>query len=256
MNSDKSFLKRYTSNEDRLLASRALDLAAQAERGSVCFSDFLSPAERSLIRGIKELNAMCDVTFCGGYADAERTRAMFAPKDIYYEPEAPITVIEIKVRGGEVSHRDILGSVLGLGIVRGKVGDIIIGGGSPVLICDEDIASYICNNIERIGRCSVKAVPGSISSIPEPKLETITATVMSLRLDSILAEAFSLSRTAAASVIKGGTCFVNWVQTDSPSHMLKQGDTITLRGKGRARLEHVGGQSKKGRTFIEISKFI
>lgn len=247
---------RYRTDEERQVAARALDYAERAERGVVCFSDFLSPAERSVVLSLKELRGMCDVEFLGGYPDAERVRARFAPTDLYYEPDTPIAAVRLKIRGGEVSHRDILGSVLALGITRGKVGDILMGGDESLVLCDSEIASYICNNLERVGRCSVTAEIGEITDLPVPETQTITATVMSLRLDSVVAEGFRLSRTAAAELIKSGVCFVNWVQRDSASHPVHEGDRITVRGRGRIELARVGGQSKKGRTFIEILRYI
>lgn len=256
--SDRSFLqKRYRSDEERALAARALDLAERASRGAVCFSDFLSPAERSLIIGLKELRYLCDISFDGGYDGAERVRALFLPSELYFEPSAPISALEIKIRGGKAGHRDILGSIIGLGIMRAKLGDIIsVSDDTALLICDDEIASYIKNNLERVGRYAATVSDGEISAIPAPRVEEKTATVMSLRLDSVCSEGFGVSRTAASELIKGGSCFVNWVQRLSASHPVCEGDVITLRGRGRIRLAAVGGTSRKGRTFVTIERFV
>ncbi len=248
---------RFHTDDERALAARALDLAERASRGAVCFSDFLSPAERSVIASLKELRERCEIRFEGGYDGAERVRAVFRPAEPYCEPPVPITALHITVRGGSASHRDILGSVIGLGITRAKLGDIVQAGDDRfVLICDSEIASYINNNLERAGRCAVTVTDGELADIPAPRVEEKTATVMSLRLDSVCAEGFGLSRTAASELIKGGCCFVNWVNRLSPSHPVAEGDTITLRGRGRIRLARVGGESRKGRTFITVERFV
>lgn len=242
------------SDEEHIFNAHITDLARSAERGKICFSDFLTPAERSQILCMKELSGICRVSFDGGYQDAERVRAKFLPLDFEYEAEAPITAVEISCHMGELTHRDVLGSVLGLGISRGKIGDILVFGKNCTVICDSGIASYIVENLERVGRLGVKVKETAEINIPETEKTTVTVSVASMRLDIIAAEGFSISRTHAAEMIRGGLCFVNWIKNESPSHTVKTGDVITLRGKGRVILKNIGGHSRKGRTFIEIEK--
>lgn len=242
------------SDEERMLAAHALDLAKAASRGAVCYSDFLSPAQRSIILSAKELSTLCRIRFDGGYDDAERVRAKFLPPDTDYEPDTPISILEISSRADALAHRDVLGALLGLGISRGKIGDIIIHSNRCTVVCDKNIARYIMSNLDKVGRIGVKVDEGRITDIRKSEPTTITAAVMSLRLDSVTAEGFSIPRTAAAELIRAGLCFVNWMPTEAPSRNVKEGDIITLRGKGRIKLNKVGGQSRKGRTFIEILK--
>ncbi len=240
-------------SENRMFAARMTDLAHRAERGTVCYSDFLTPTERSQLLCMKELSSYCRITFDGGYEDAERIRARFSPIDFDYDDESPIIGIKITCRMGELNHRDVLGSVLGLGISRGKIGDILVTEKSCTVICDKEISSYIINNLEQVGRNSVKTSETEIKNIVIPEKKKITVSVMSLRLDAVASEGFSISRTQVAELIRSGVCFVNWVNIDTPSHAIKQGDIITLRGKGRITVSAVGGMSRKGRTFIELS---
>ncbi|MBQ8164311.1 MAG: RNA-binding protein [Clostridia bacterium] len=241
-------------DEERLFSSRIKDLARSAEKGNICYSDFLTPAERSLVLCMKELAGICRVSFDGGYPEAERVRAKFLPIDFEYEVDSPVFAVEISCRMGEFSHREVLGSVLGLGISRGKIGDIIMGDKKCTVICDPGIASYIIDNLKRVGRMGVKVKECTEINVFETENETITVSVASLRLDIIVAEGFSISRTLAAEMIRGGLCFVNWIKTESPSNTVKLGDVITLRGKGRVKLSNIGGQSRKGKTFIDLLK--
>lgn len=241
-------------DEEKIFASRINDLARTAAKGKICFSDFLTPAERSQVICMKELSGICRVSFEGGSSEAERVRAKFSPLDFEYEVESPVTAVEISCRMGELSHRDVLGSVLGLGISRGKIGDILPNGKSCIVICDSGIVQYIVDNLERVGQLGVKVELRTEIEISETEKENITVSVASLRLDIIVAEGFLVSRTNAAEMIRNGICFVNWVKTDSPSHIVKVGDVVTLRGKGRITLSAIGGQSRKGKTFIELLK--
>ena len=242
------------SDEERLFASRVNDLARTAEKGKICFSDFLTPAERSQIICMKALSGVCRVTFDGGYPDAERVRAKFSPIDFEYDVESPVAAVRISCRMGEMSHRDVLGSVLGLGISRGKIGDIVIAGNSCTVICEPAIATYIIDNLERVGRLGVKVEPCDEIVFEKAEPKKLSVSVASMRLDIIVSEGFNISRTQAAEMIRDGLCFVNWVQKESPSCTVKVGDVITLRGKGRITLAGIGGQSRKGKTFIELLK--
>ncbi|MEG1983740.1 MAG: YlmH/Sll1252 family protein [Oscillospiraceae bacterium] len=250
-------IKKYTGNDDeRVMLSRMFDLAARAvSRNTYEFSSFLSPAERALTDSVSELHRMCSISFQGGYDGAERTVAVLCPQNIEYELCAPISVLSIFTKGEPLGHRDILGSVLGLGIKREKIGDIIDKADPPIFFCDEIISQYIIDHLERAGRNSVTVLPGSVGSIPKPEFDEITATVMSLRLDSIVSEGFSLSRTRAADIINHGNAYINGQQINSVSKSVAEGDKISVRGLGKLRLASVGGQSKKGRTFILIEKY-
>ena len=241
------------SDEEKLFCARMKDLARAAEKGKICFSDFLTPTERSRIICMKELSGVCRIEFIGGYDDAERVRAKFSPVDFDYETDSPVKFVKITCRMGEFTHRDVLGSVLGIGITRGKIGDILLLGRECFVICEPGIADYIVENLERIGRLGVKVELCEKIEVPVPEAKTISVSVASLRLDAIVSEGFSVSRTKASEMIREGLCFVNWVKTESPSHSIKVGDVITLRGKGRVTLSGIGGQSRKGKTCIELT---
>ena len=241
------------TDEIKLLTARAEDLAKKASYCGHAVSDFLSPYERSVLGTLKYLQQDCNLSFYGGYDNAERTLAVFTPRGLEYSPDNEITVIVLDIRGGEVTHRDILGSVMALGITRAKTGDIITGKNTAYLICKSEISSYIIDNLERIGRCSVRSYIGSLQDLPEPETIQRSFTVMSPRLDAVVSEGFSVSRTKAAEFIKGGICFHNWKNELSASRTVNEGDVITLRGHGRIKIEEIGGHSRKGRTFVKVT---
>ncbi len=257
MNNTQTVQKYTTDPDDRLLISRALDLARRAnERSSYTFTDFLTPAQRGLLLSVKEITALCMLSFDGGYADAERTVGVLRPHGIGYDVPAPICALELITKGEPLGHRDILGALMALGVKREKLGDIIAGADPPVFVCDEVIATYIQDQLDRAGRNSVSVRPGTLDAIPAPQFAEKTATVMSLRLDSVVAEGFGLPRTRAAELIRQGAVSVNWQPCDATSKEIAAGDRISAKGFGKIRLASVGGQSKKGRTFIRIEKYI
>ncbi len=249
--------KKYGTTPDaRMLVTRLCELAQRAhDRGIPQYSAFLSPAERGICAQIAELRAVVAVAFDGGYPDAERTVAVLVPHACGQTPQPPVTAIAIEYKGERLSHRDLLGALMALGIKREKIGDLIADATPPLLLCDTVIAPYIIDHLERAGHNRVRASIASVSEIPAPVTARITCTVQSLRLDAIVAEGFRMSRTNAADAIKRGLVFLNWIECTSPSKEVFNDDNITLRGMGKLKIAEIGGNSRKGRTFVALDIF-
>ncbi len=198
--------------------------------------------------------------FYGGYEEAERVILINLPDYAALSDQEVLTVIRaVKAEGSrELTHRDYLGSLLGLGIKRELIGDILVREDGADIIVINDIADFILANYYKAGRTSLSLSQHSISQliVPEQKITEITDTVASLRLDSITASAFGLSRGKAAEAIAKGMVFVNHVETVKADFQVKEGDRISLRGKGKACLSEVGGRSRKDRVYITIKRYL
>ncbi len=248
---------KYAKNsEEKQLLERICDLAERVNtRGIYAFSDFLTPAGQALITKASELSRLCDISFDGGYEGAVRRVAVLKPKDCYYIQQPPIEILTVKCEWGKPSNRDLLGAIMALGIKRSVLGDIADSASPPFIVCQSKMAQYLINELKSAGRCSVKLELGEVGLLPEADCENISATVASLRLDCVVAEAFSMSRTVAAELIKGEKVSLNYLVINSVSCEVKEGDIISARGFGKAEIAKTGGQSRKGRIFIEIKRF-
>lgn len=197
--------------------------------------------------------------FYGGYDDAERVILINLPDYAFLEAEEPLTVIRAtKAEGSrDLTHRDYLGSLIGLGIKREMVGDILVREDGADIIVMSDFADFVMMNYCKAGRTNLSLTQHSIKEliVPERKTQTITDTVASLRLDSVVASAFNLSRGKASEVITRGIVFVNHMETTKPDQQVAEGDRITLRGKGKAILSEIGGKSRKDRQYIKIERY-
>ncbi len=254
-------------NEKELLLSRARELKERAADNSmITATNFLSPEERSAISVIeKENNKYVSTFYYGGFPDAERTAAVFVPT--FFEvndidsfmaenpEENPFALIEVtKDRFTSMGHRDYLGSLMALGIKREMIGDIAVTENGCHFFAVKSIAPYICENLKRTGRGSVTLKIIDMKDLPsgEDNSKLVFSSVASLRLDCIVASAFSLSRTAASETITKGLVYVNSVQCFKSDFILSEGTKIVLRGKGKAVVDRITGQSKKGRIHLEI----
>lgn len=254
-------LKMVSKIEDRVMVSRLLDKVEQCRYSSFVYSDFLSPHEAVIARRVLEKADGIFYTFVGGFEGAERVLAVMSSDFIDAEEalnNAPISYLRITpLMEKNLSHRDYLGSILGLGIKREKIGDILVYESYGDVFLIDKIAEYISYNLERIGNTKVECELQQVYQYtpPEKKEKVINTTVASLRADSVTASGFSISRTKVLEYFKAQRVNVNWEIVSNPSKQLSEGDVISIRGKGRIILDKVGGTTKKDRINITIKRF-
>lgn len=256
---NSKFSSNSNDKEDKLILSRAEDTIKIAERSySTKYIGFLNPYQRSLI--LKNIYPSSDITatFEGGYPDAERTMYVCRPE--YAEAELDNIIKVISVSGRDLSaltHRDYLGSLMGLGITRENIGDILVSDTGAVIFVKSDIADYIVNNLDKIGRhgVSVKACEFNEIDVSKPKTKEIRGTVSSLRLDAVLSLGGGISRGKAAEMIEREQISVNWAVVNSASRKMEEGDLISASGIGRMRVGTIGGLTRKGRIGITVLKY-
>jgi RNA-binding protein YlmH len=188
--------------------------------------------------------------------------AAFIP-DILYDPDwtYPIVCVRITPRSAKfaekLSHRDILGALMNLGIERDRTGDIAICDTEAYLFCSRSLSEMICRELTRIRHTSVSCEVCDLEAFSyTPKTERIRGSVASVRLDAVMALAFTGSRSTLVSLIEEGKVFINGKLITTNAYALKDGDLISVRGMGKFRYNEVLGQTKKGRCMIEIEKYI
>lgn len=136
----------------------------------------------------------------------------------YQEPDQglfPITPILILDVSG-LTHRDILGAVLGLGMKREMIGDIFVDDDRAVLMCDSQVSDFVLYNLETVGRrkVDVSVCPQELAFSQEHKSELMRTVIASERLDAVVSAATGLSRNEAATCIAGGNVSVNFVSAE------------------------------------------
>lgn len=254
---------KETDKEDKIILARIEDEMDRCERENrICFTDFLDMRLQGMAESMAKSRG-CRFYFYGGYDGAERRLMMFLPD--WAEPsdgeeDCPVEILRVRYRQGgkELSHRDFLGSILGLGLSRSKIGDIIVYGGGADIIILKDLEEFLLANYFKAGRTELSLSAEDISKLDlsEIKTEIITDTLASLRLDAFLASAYRSSRSKAVEAVKQGLVYINHALCLKPDAEIKEGDCVVLRGKGKCVLKSVGGTSKKDRTFVEIEKYI
>lgn len=246
--------------DERLLLSRVYDKAEQARRGTPACTGFLSPAQQDA--ALRLLNAAGHPRhlFAGGWPDAERKVCALLPdwqEEDLWEP--PYAVLRCRWLSGEaLTHRDFLGAILGAGLDREKVGDILVGDGSCDLFVFRELVPYLLSNFTGAGRAKlrVEEIPPEMVAAPRRTVKTIHDTVSSLRLDAVLSTGFSMARGKAAQLISAGRVERNHRVCLKPDQTVQEGDALTCRGLGKCAVTQVGGLSKKGRILITMERFL
>ncbi len=244
------------------LIKRAEDLRERCERScSLTNSLFLTPAEQYALSKWASRAADCKMILRGGTEGSERNVAFFLPfymEEADFDESEYIRCIKISAGFGQPGHRDYMGAVLGLGIKREWLGDILVNEGTAYIFCLNTVAEHLLASLDKVGRYGVKTkeIPLSEAPVPKREVKEVTFSVMSLRLDAVAAGMFNLSRTSAAAMIAAGELSLNYSECLKCDAQIQPGDIISLRGHGKGSLVSVGGQSRKGRTFVtaEIRK--
>lgn len=250
------------SVENRDTAVRVLDQAEQAiKTWEVVCTDFLSPPELMEVQRLFSRLTEVHLLAWGGYAQAERQRVAIARADLPLDT-SQVEVAALEIAGNflfdPASHRDFLGAVLGTGIVREKVGDILVSGerGAQAIVVPE-MVEFLALHLTQVRSVPVKtqAIDLSELKIREPKKKEMTTVEASMRLDAVASAGFGMSRSKMADLINAGDVRVNWKEITQASHALKTGDLVAIRGKGRLEVGEVA-VTKKDRYRVQLTRFM
>lgn len=254
----KELDRNNLTKEEKFLIENIKDRFFRAkERYTVSNTGFLKPRERML--ALLELETYfteeVKILITGGYRESERKCVFFLPEFLDFEESEVISAIRVtkQNKAKELKHGDYLGSLLGLGISRDKIGDILVGNLETDILVLSDISEFLLLNYNKVGNVSVdtKVIALEELNLVEAKEKDLSGTVMSLRLDNIVSFLFGISRTKASEYISQGRVFLNDIESKKKDRLVEAGDKVVLRGKGKGYLKEIGNKSKKGRTYIE-----
>ncbi|MBF2047652.1 MAG: photosystem II S4 domain protein [Elainella sp. C42_A2020_010] len=250
------------SVENRDTVARIIDQAEQAiKTWEVVCTDFLAPPELAEVEQM--FGRLTEVQFLawGGYPQAERQRLAISRAELPLD-QTQVEVAAIEIAGNflfdPASHRDFLGAILGTGIVREKVGDIIVLGerGAQAIVVP-DMVEFLTLNLKQVRSVPVKtqAIDWSELKVREPKKKELTTVEASMRLDAVASAGFGMSRSKMADLINAGDVRVNWKEITQASYVLKPGDLVAIRGKGRLEIGEVA-VTKKDRYRVQLTRLV
>lgn len=260
---DRSNIEKIAKTaEDKLLLARLWDKINGGIRRNVPANTcFLSPRELEMARFLfgqpEGLHAF------GGYDDAERKMLVYLPdyldeSELQGEDSPMVCLRAAFFQGDTPSHRDFLGALMGSGVAREAVGDILVGKGSCDFFVTKEIAKFVEDSFIGAGRTKVhmSRIPLSEAAAAEPQLQEIRDTMASLRLDSVISSGFRIGRSLASQYVAAGKAAIDGLPCEKPDKPVPEGARVSVRGLGKIRLAQVGGMTKKGRISVVIHRYV
>ena len=240
--------------KDELERAHLYDLCRAARRGQIRFTRFLEPPhQKEAARCAREEGV--EAAFYGGYEGAERAVAAFFEGE---PPEAwPVECLRTdwNAEYAKVQHRDLLGALMGLGIERSLMGDIVVGEGCAYLFVLSSAAPMILGELTGAGRAKLSVRRAEGEALPTEAGVPVRDTVSSMRLDAVAAAGFSLGRAEAQELIRRGLVKLNHRPEERTDARVRAGDLISVRGQGRLRVDEEQGPTKKSRLGVKMTRF-
>ncbi len=255
------------------LCARLEDLCGRAEHGEMAYSAFLSPKEcHYACAYLRRAGAKFEAF--GGYEEAERRRLYLLPDYMELSEETDsfeallasfgmdTEIRALRIEGSgyrHLTHRDFLGSLLGLGLERDVIGDLVVDSESgkwAIVLCDRAIALFLEQELKKVANDKVRVTPVEEWQMPARRFAPIHDTVASARLDCVVAALCGLSREKARDAVCGGFVEIDFESEERPDRLVDSVKLISVRGYGRFRILSLRDLTRKGRIRLEAEKYL
>lgn len=277
--SKKDLIEGY-KKEEQMLISKMLDKVEETkQKNKITNTDFLDGYQMRICQDTLSKIKFENYISFGGYEEAERKILIFYPEKLKFIVNDAVDenhnlivdnktfsdklcAIRIRVPNelqGKYVHKNYLGMVMKLGVVREKTGDILVQDiGADIIILPE-IAKYLVNSLgqlTRLKKADIEEIKINQIEKVESKTKEYQIIVAALRLDNVIAELAKTSRVQAKEIILQERVFINFKNETKLTKQVNENDIITIRGKGRFKIIKVIGNTQKGRYILKIEKYV
>lgn len=246
------------AQKDFLISKIKEAAESAADHGLTVYLDFCEPAVQMLVEREIARYPGSECIFFGGHEYCERKMLSIFPQGKMTEDEEfPISCIHINDAPVSLTHQDILGALMALGIERDKTGDIHIKNNVIQIFISDPLGEFVAQNLTKINIYELKAtlVPKDEIIVSEPIFTEMDIIIPSMRLDAVIHTIYKLSRSEAAAFIKAQKVKINHQPALKPAVNLKEGDIVSVRTKGRFIVDLISGTTKKGNLKLKVKKF-
>lgn len=251
-------------SEEAQLKKRFIELADRAYTNyQYQFTGFLNLMETSLfLQSAREFPHVSYKLF-GGMEDCERQMARLGSEEMMgYEEPFPICCIKAEPNqqkfADNLSHRDVLGALMNLGVERSTIGDIILCNNVAYIFCTDKMARFLVSELTQIRHTPVRCqiVEELPASAVLRKTESVRVQVASVRLDALISKVYNLSRGDSLELFRLKRVFVDGKLCENNSYSVKENEVISVRGFGKFRYLSQDGVSKKGKLNVTVEKYV
>lgn len=242
-------LYQHFNKEEQQFIDKILDIKQRSQDTYIPqLTGFLNPREAYIVQSL--FSKSDDVT-CYFLPCEERTRAVISYPLDDIDFQVSVLTIEYPKKFAVLKHSGILGTLLSTGLKKETIGDIITNGTDWQVVVDTAIAPYIMQNVHKIGGITVtlKNSDSKITNVIET-FQWDEQLMTSLRLDSVIASFFNMSRQSAKVLVESGQVTINWKNVIKADTVVNLYDTVSVRKYGRIIYHDDLGQTKKGKFKI------
>ena len=210
------------------------------------YTNFLDPLTfRNVISKLKN----CEYKVYNIYEDSE--------KRILYTKRIPkIRLLEI-ISYDKLSHRNILGSLMGLNIDTELFGDIIINNEHAYIMVVDSIYELIMKEFTNVGseKIKLKEVPIDTLNNYIKEYEEIKVFVSSLRIDNVVSRIIGTSRDQVKRKFMEDEIVLNYEVCHRLNYVLKENDVFSIRRYGKYKFGKVISKTNKDNYIISCFKY-
>ena len=240
---------------EEVFVKKVLDYLDQVQyKQRLILTQFLDPYHQSIVKSVIGHQDEVQVLENGGFIHSESQRIIIAP--YFYEIEKEdfeIVVCKIIYAKNfeKLTHRDILGALMSLGIKRELFGDIVEKDKEFYLAVDRPIYEYLKDHLSMIKRSKVKFVEWDEEIEVKNDYLVKSFIVSSFRLDKIISSFYKISRQKAAEFIRAGHVKVNHKPVEQINYLCNNKDIISFKKHGRVMFVDCNKQTRSDNYVVE-----
>ena len=240
---------------EEVFVKKVLDYLDQVQyKQRLILTQFLDPYHQSIVKSVIGHQDEVQVLENGGFIHSESQRMIIAP--YFYEIEKEdfeIVVCKIIYAKNfeKLTHRDILGALMSIGIKRELFGDIVEKDKDFYLAVDLHIYEYLKDHLSMIKRSKVKFVEWDEEIEVKNDYLVKSFIVSSFRLDKIISSFYKISRQKAAEFIRAGHVKVNHKPVEQINYLCNNKDIISFKKHGRVMFVDCNKQTRSDNYVVE-----
>lgn len=256
------------SIEEKLVIAKLEDKIRFCKtKNKIVNTEFLNLYQKQIIQNKLNELKIKNYIFNGGFEDAESKILILYPEKLSKEIiknniSNIIKAIRIRLPNelkGKYQHRDYLSSLMKLGLVRERIGDIIVYEEEAYILTLKENVEYIKNSLKeftKFKKANIEIINlGEIKS-KKPEMQDINIHVNSMRLDSIVSEIAKISRSKAEELITSEKVSINCKYEYKTSKQVNIGDLLIIRGSGKYIVNEIKENLKTNRLLVNLKKYV
>lgn len=252
--------------ENEIFISKIIDkINFCKNRNTIEHTDFLDTNQKSIALNLLKNQKFNTYIVNDNEQEFDRNIIIMYPDKLnieiakkYYNDIVDIIKIE-NSKNEKYEHRVYLSGIMKTGIKREKFGDIIVNENKASIIVFKELTDYLFKELKLLKRfrnSNINILNINQLEVKEKEFKYINIIVHSLRLDNIVSEIIKCSRTKAKENIENSKVFINGKTEEKISKTVKEGDIITIRGKGKFVFDTIENKTKKENLILNIKKYM